>query len=220
MRTLLAFALALGWSLSASAATPGPAPAALQAELLQIQNDWAATNYLTQGDDRKATEFETLRQRTEAFEKAYPGRAEPLIWEGIVLSTYAGVKGGLGALSMAKQARAKLDAALKLDPAALEGSAYTSLGTLYYKVPGFPLGFGDSNKARQLLTAALKLNPKGIDPNYFYGEFLFEEGEYAAAIQALRRALAAPPRPNRDVADRGRRGEIEGMLAKAQRKLG
>jgi Tfp pilus assembly protein PilF len=220
MRTLLAFALALGWSLSASAATPGPAPAALQAELLQIQNDWAATNYLTQGDDRKATEFETLRQRTEAFEKAYPGRAEPLIWEGIVLSTYAGVKGGLGALSMAKQARAKLDAALKLDPAALEGSAYTSLGTLYYKVPGFPLGFGDSNKARQLLTAALKLNPDGIDPNYFYGEFLFEEGEYAAAIQALRRALAAPPRPNRDVADRGRRGEIEGMLAKAQRKLG
>lgn len=201
MRTLLAFALALGWSLSASAATPGPAPAALQAELLQIQNDWAATNYLTQGDDRKATEFETLRQRTEAFEKAYPGRAEPLIWEGIVLSTYAGVKGGLGALSMAKQARAKLDAALKLDPAALEGSAYTSLGTLYYKVPGFPLGFGDSNKARQLLTAALKLNPDGIDPNYFYGEFLFEEGEYAAAIQALRRALAAPPRPNRDVAD-------------------
>lgn len=212
MRTLLAFALALGWSLSASAATPGPAPAALQAELLQIQNDWAATNYLTQGDDRKATEFETLRQRTEAFEKAYPGRAEPLIWEGIVLSTYAGVKGGLGALSMAKQARAKLDAALKLDPAALEGSAYTSLGTLYYKVPGFPLGFGDSNKARQLLTAALKLNPDGIDPNFFFAEFLIERGDETQAKVYLAKAMAAPPRPGREDADAGRRIEIKALL--------
>ena len=59
--------------------------------------------------------------------------------------------------------------------AALDGSAYTSLGTLYYKVPGFPIGFGDHKKARQLLEAALKVNPDGIDSNYFYGEYLFDE---------------------------------------------
>ncbi len=220
MKGLIAMTLALFLGATAHAASPGPAPAALQSQLLEIQYEWARTNYLTQGESRKTAEFEALLKRAEAFETAFPGRAEPLIWEGIVLSSYAGAKGGLGALSIVKQARSKLDAALKLDPAALDGSAYTSLGTLYYKVPGFPLGFGDHGKARMMLLAALKLNPDGIDPNFFYGEFLFEEGNYAEAIKVLRKALAAPPRPNREIADQGRRGEIEALLAKAQRKLG
>jgi Tfp pilus assembly protein PilF len=137
-----------------------------------------------------------------------------------VLSTQAGVEGGLGALGLAKRARAALEAALKIDPNALEGSAYTSLGTLYYKVPGFPLGFGDHKKAKQMLEAALKVNPIGLDPNYFYADFLFGEGRYAEAIVHLEKALLAPPRPSRELADRGRRTEIETLLAKARAKLG
>lgn len=215
----VAVCAALTFSALTLAAPAGPAPAAFQTELLVIQNEWARINYLTE-EDRKADEFDALATRAEDFERAFPNRAEPLIWEGIVLSTYAGVKGGLGALSLARRARDKLEAALKLDPQALDGSAYTSLGTLYYKVPGFPLGFGDRDKARRLLETALKLNPDGIDPNYFYGEFLYEQGRHADAVASLRRALAAPPRPNRELADRGRRQEIEALLAKAQRKLG
>ena len=38
----------------------------------------------------------------------YPGRAEPLIWHGIILSSLAGAKGGLGALGLAKEARDQL----------------------------------------------------------------------------------------------------------------
>lgn len=219
MKTLLATALLMCASSFATAASPGPAPATLQTQLQEIQTDWAKTNYLTESQDRKAAEFEALAARAVEFERNFPGRAEPMIWHGIVLSSLAGAKGGLGALSVAKQARAKLEAALKVDPAALEGSAYTSLGTLYYKVPGFPIGFGNDDKARQLLQTALKHNPNGIDPNYFYGEFLLEDGAYAEAVQALRKALAAPPRPNRELADQGRRREIESLLAKAQQKL-
>ncbi len=218
MKTLLAITAALA-ACALAAAAPNPPPAALQEQLQQIHDDWARTNYLTEGADRKAAEFEALAQRAEAFRHAFPGRAEPLIWEGIVLSTYAGVKGGLGALGLAKRARDRLEAALKLDPGALDGSAYTSLGTLYSKVPGFPLGFGDDAKARRLLETALKLNPDGIDPNYFYGEFLYDEERYAEAVTALRRALAAPARPGRALADRGRRGEIEALLAKVQHEL-
>lgn len=219
MKALLATALLLCASSITLAASPGPAPATLQAQLQEIQTDWARTNYLTDSQDRKAAEFEALAARASAFERSFPGRAEPLIWHGIVLSSLAGAKGGLGALSIAKQARAKLEAALKLDPAALEGSAYTSLGTLYYKVPGFPIGFGNDDKARELLQTALKHNPEGIDPNYFYGEFLLEDGDYAAAVRTLRKALAAPARPNRELADQGRRREIEALLATAQQKL-
>ena len=38
-------------------------------------------------------------------------------------------------------------AAEKINPAALNGSAYNSLGSLYAKVPGWPIGFGDKAKA-------------------------------------------------------------------------
>lgn len=193
---------------------------AQQATLLSIQQDWAKVNYDVVDEDQKAAGFEALAQRAQSLVAASPGRAEPLIWQGIVLSTWAGVKGGFGALSLAKQARDALESALKIDPSALEGSAYTSLGTLYYKVPGFPIGFGDHKKARQLLEAALKVNPDGIDSNYFYGEYLFDEDRYADAVVYLNRALAAAPRPNREVADRGRRVEIESLLGKARAKAG
>jgi hypothetical protein len=58
---------------------------------------------------------------------------------------------------------------MAIDPRALQGSAYTSLGSLYYQVPGWPIGFGDDKRAEAMLLKALEINPDGIDPNYFYG---------------------------------------------------
>jgi tetratricopeptide (TPR) repeat protein len=193
--------------------------AAFNAELLSIQQAWAKVNYETPAGDAREQAFDQLEKRAESFTQQNPGRAEALIWEAIIESSYAGAKGGLGALGLAKEARGNLEAALKINPNALDGSAYTSLGTLYYKVPGFPLGFGDHDKARKLLTKALELNPNGIDPNYFYGEFLYEEGKYAQALQYLDKAAKAPPRPGRELADKGRREEIATLTAKVKKEL-
>lgn len=194
------------------------APAAFDAELLAIQTDWATANYSVPENQREAA-FDKLIARAAAFSKQNPKRAEPLIWEGIVLSTTAGVKGGLGALGLAKQSRAKLDAALLIDANALDGSAYTSLGTLYHKVPGFPVGFGSDKKAKEYLQKALQLNPDGIDPNYFYAEFLYDEDDYAGALQYLEKALKAAPRPGRASADEGRRQDIQKLMAKVRKEL-
>jgi tetratricopeptide (TPR) repeat protein len=204
-------------------ALAGPAladDAAFNAELLSIQQAWAKVNYETPAGDARAQAFEALEKRAEKFTQQNPTRAEALIWEGIIESSYAGAKGGLGALSLAKEARGNLEAALKINPQALDGSAYTSLGTLYYKVPGFPLGFGDHDKAGKLLTKALELNPNGIDPNYFYGEFLFEEGKYGEALKYLDKAARAAPRPGRESADKGRHAEINALTAKVKAKMG
>jgi tetratricopeptide (TPR) repeat protein len=196
-----------------------PAVSDFDAQLLAIQSDWANANYSIADSGQKKAAFASLASRAEQFAQAHPTRAEALIWQGIVLSSYAGAKGGLGALGLVNQSRDKLEQALKLEPEALEGSAHTSLGTLYYKVPGFPLGFGDEQKAKQLLESALKINPNGIDPNYLYGDYLFEQGKYADAVAHLNKARAAAPRPNRELADQGRRDEIDQLLAKARRKL-
>ena len=189
------------------------------AELLAIQQAWAVVNYETPAASREA-EFAKLEGRAEAFAKAHPERAEPLVWVGIVQSSHAGAKGGLGALGLAKKARASLESALARDPQVLGGSAYTSLGTLYYKVPGFPLGFGNKDKAQELLRKALSVNPDGIDPNYFYAEYLYEQGRYPESMQYLEQATKAPPRAGRELADQGRRGEIAALSAKVKAKMG
>ncbi|BEH12878.1 MULTISPECIES: tetratricopeptide repeat protein [Marinobacter] len=183
----------------------------VEIELAQIQQRWAEIQYQVQDRDKEKV-FEKLAAEAEAFVGRYPGRAEPLIWQGIVLSTYAGAKGGLGALGLVKQARASLEAALDIDPEALDGSAYTSLGSLYYQVPGWPLGFGDDGKARKYLQKSLAINPDGIDANYFFGDFLLDQGEPQRARIYLERVLMAPGRPGREVADQGRRAEAEARL--------
>jgi tetratricopeptide (TPR) repeat protein len=187
---------------------------AFDAELLSLQQAWAHVNYETPAGDAREDAFKQLETRAEKFTQQHPTRPEALIWEGIIESSYAGAKGGLGALSLCKEARGNLEAALKLDPKALDGSAYTSLGTLYDKVPGFPVGFGDEEKAGKLLQKALELNPNGIDPNYFYAEYLYGQGQPAKALQYLDRADKAPPRPGRESADKGRRGEIAALRRK------
>ena len=191
--------------------------AAMQEDVVQIRRQWERTKYQVPVKDQEAA-FEKLAKESERVMSAYPNQAEPAIWHGIVEASYAGAKGGLGALSLAKSARKSFEHALAVDPKALEGSAYTSLGTLYYQVPGWPIGFGDDKKARELLRKGLELNPTGIDPNYFYGDYLYRNGEYQEAEQYLNTALQAPPREGRKLADDGRRKEVADLLEKVREK--
>ena len=189
----------------------------LDEAIVQLQHDWAQANYHTPEDKQEAA-FLGLTERAQQVAGTSPDKVEAMIWEAIVLSGYAKAKGGIGALKYAKQARDLLLEAVKLNPKALNGSAYTSLGSLYYKVPGWPIGFGSKNKAREYLEKALAINPNGIDPNYFYADFLYEQGEYAKAVEYFNKALNAPGRAGREDADEGRRKEAAEGLARAQQK--
>lgn len=209
-------ATALGATLLAATAAAfagDPSP-----QVVAVRDRWAEVNYNTPKAQREAA-FEALAKQAAAAKAAQPKDAAALIWEGIVLSSHAGERGGLGALGLARQARADFEQAIKLDPNALDGSAYTSLGVLYYQVPGWPVGFGDDDKARELLRKGLQANPDGIDPNYFHGDFLRDQGDWKGAAAALEKALAAPPRPGREVADQGRRKEATALLAKVRAHL-
>ena len=202
MRTLLVLMMLL----------PFAAFAGVDEDVRDLQNQWAEIKYKRPAAEQEKA-FAELTKNAEAVRGRYPERAEAQIWYGIVVSTYAGARGGLGALSLAKEAKKAFEQALGIDPKALQGSAYTSLGSLYYQVPGWPIGFGDDARARELLEKALALNPDGIDSNYFYGDFLYRKGDREAARRALDKALKAPPRAGRELADQGRRKEIEALLA-------
>jgi tetratricopeptide (TPR) repeat protein len=201
--------------LAALALTSFAHAGTVEEDVVQLQHDWEVIRYQTPASEREKR-FEALAARAHQIVETQPQRAEPLVWEGIIVSSWAGEKGGLGALGLVKRAKAIYESAIQIDGKALDGSAYNSLGVLYYKVPGWPLGFGDKKRARELLEQALALNPKGIDPNFFYGEYLLETGHAAEAVVYLERALQAPARPGRQVADTGRREEVRALLEKAK----
>jgi len=182
---LLACAVLLGTSASR---------ADLTGDITHLQERWAEVNYQLEGKTKLAA-FEQLVADADRIKSANGNAAEALIWSGIIKSSYAGAKQALAA-----------------KPAALQGSAYTSLGALYYSVPGWPVGFGDDERAEQLLKQALVLNPDGIDSNYFYGSFLVTDKRYAEARTYLQKAQAAAPRPGRALADSGRMKEIADTL--------
>jgi tetratricopeptide (TPR) repeat protein len=192
--------------------------AALTPDVAQVRTDWAKIKYQMPKDQREKA-LEALAERAHQISQSSDKAAEPLIWEAIVLASLAGEDGGLGALSKVKEAKKLLEQAEKIDPNSLDGSIYTSLGSLYYQVPGWPIGFGNDDKAEQYLKKGLAINPDGIDANYFYGDFLLDQGKYHEAIAVLEKALKAPPRPDRPIADKGRRQEITADLEKARQKL-
>ncbi len=188
-------------------------------QISYLQNEWARIKYQTPDENTQLAALHKLEEHAAKVTATYSNKAEPKIWEAIILSTEAGIIKGMSALPKVKQAKALLEAAEAIDTNALDGSAHTSLGSLYYQVPGWPVGFGDDDEAERHLKQALQINPAGIDPNFFYGDFLLQDGRYDEAKAYLDRALQAPARPGRELADAGRRQEIKAALAKVAEKL-
>ncbi len=189
-----------------------------QQEMLQdvaaLQSEWARIKYQVSDEKLQLSAIEKLEQQAEQTSAKYADFAEPKIWQGIILSTDAGIVKGLSALGKVKEAKKLFEASLEQNPTALNASAHTSLGSLYYQVPGWPIAFGSDDKAEQHLKAALEVNPDGIDANYFYADFLMESKRYDEAKHYFEKALSAKPRAERPIADAGRRHEIELAMAK------
>ncbi|SHO57006.1 tetratricopeptide repeat protein [Vibrio quintilis] len=189
-----------------------PAQAAPDEQLSSIQKKWAECQYQSKDEDNQIYCMENLVKMSEKALKQQPERPDLKVWLAISQSSLAGADGGMGALSLVKSAKVLLEEVIEQAPDTLAGSAYTSLGSLYYKVPGWPIGFGSDKKAEKMLKKALTINPDGIDPNYFYGDFLAEDGRKKQAIEYLQRAAKAPPRPGRELADKGRQADIAKRL--------
>jgi len=214
MKPVRKFNLAL--AALALAATPTMVSAGLTEDVSTINNGWAHIAYEVKGSSTQTKALDALAKQAAALVARYPGKAEPLLWQGIVTSEQANRANIFHKLGLATRARDLIARAYKIDPKAANGGAAMSLGVLYYKVPGSPIGFGDKDRARTLLKEALALDPGGLDANYFYADFLLDQGDKAGARSFAQKALRAPTDPTRPVWDAGRRREVRALLAKAK----
>lgn len=192
----------------------------VNAAVLQLALDWEHIKFQETDKTLQEKQMAALADRAAQTVQQFQHRPEAEIWLGIIISEQASMASENGspfkALSFAKQARDILAKVVQTDPHALDAGAPTSLGVLYYRVPGWPVGFGDKTKARQLLEEAVKYAPKGLDANYFYGDFLMEQHEYAEATRVFKYALTLPPHPERPLWDKSRRLVMQQDLAKMQ----
>jgi tetratricopeptide (TPR) repeat protein len=210
-------ALALGTLLSlgsfAHAATPE--------ELVRpVQDRWAQIRYGLPERER-ASQYHALALQARELAETNPYLAEPLVWEGIVLAAEADAKGGLEEYWLARKAKASFEESLKLNEKALNGSAYIGLAMLHARGLVWPYGFGSKNRARaeKYFRKALAIDPEGIDPNFLYGEYLFKLYRLNEARDYLELALKARKRPGRELAEAGRREEIQALLATIEKDL-
>jgi tetratricopeptide (TPR) repeat protein len=210
--SFIALLVASPYTLSSQAAD------ALSPEVRRLQTKWEAIKFSVPEGDDQTSQMNALGDDADAVAARLPGMPEALIWDGIITSERASMASTFYALGFAKRARDILEQAYSLDPARLDAGATTSLGVLYYRVPGFPIGFGDKARARQLLEQAVKLAPNGLDAWYFYGDFLYTQSELPKADEVLRHALKIPQHPDRPLWEKNRRLVIEELLAKIEAK--
>jgi len=214
-KVVLAIVVAL--VLSAGRPVLAAGDPALNADILHLSLDWEHIKFEVENADQQEKLMAGVADRAAALTQKYPNQPEAQIWLGIILSEQASMANENGspikALRLASKARDILEEVEKTDAVAADAGAPTSLGVLYYRVPGFPIGFGDKTKARRLLQEAVANAPNGMDANYFYGDFLFQQKEYPQAAKVLQHALALPPHPDRPVWDKSRRLVIQQLLA-------
>lgn len=208
------FPIAFAAAALLACATPVLAAGSMAQDVRAINDSWAHITYEVRGSSTQTRQLDQLAKQAAVLVQRYPGKAEPLLWQGIVTSEQANRANFLHKLGLATRARDILARAYAIDPRAADGGVAMSLGVLYYKVPGSPIGFGDDAKARKLLKEALALDPDGLDANYFFGDFLVDQGENAAAKSYLQKALKAPHDATRPAWDAGRRREVQALLAK------
>lgn len=192
---------------------PVQAADAVANEVRRLQTTWEAIKFGIPEGEEQTNKMNALGEDADAVAARFPESVEIQIWDGIITSERASMASMFSALGLAKRARDILEQAYKTSPAKLDAGAPTSLGVLYYRVPGFPIGFGDKERARQLLEQAVKLAPTGLDAWYFYGDFLFEQKDYSKAAEAFRHALSLPQHPDRPAWDKNRQLVIEEKLS-------
>ncbi len=177
----------------------------------KLESDWAKAYYQQTHEQQKAS-LSALIKKVQTLSQQYPEAVEPKIWHAVLLSTQAANLPAFEALTALDNAKTLLEQSIKQNPNALAGTAFTTLGTLYFMAPPWPISFGDNEKARQMLLKGLEINPNGIDSNYFYAKFLLSQGQDQDALNYLKKALAAPLRTTQKFADTQLKQEVIAVL--------
>jgi tetratricopeptide (TPR) repeat protein len=189
----------------------------LSSSVQAIETEWASIYYKIP-KNKQETAYDALLAKTDQFAEQFPKSPDLLFWQAVIMATNAELQDGFTALKGIHKARDLLLEAIKINPQTANGSAYVTLGTLYYMAPKWPIAFGDTERAEKMFKAALKINPASIDANYFYGDFLLANNQPKVAQQYFEKALSSPTRKEQAFADNKLKDEVKLALANTKNR--
>jgi tetratricopeptide (TPR) repeat protein len=187
------------WFLALSGTSPWVwcEESALDQAIRKINHDWSEASYATPKEQR-SEKFARLLKDTHRLIDKYPKKAEPLIMEGLLLSSLAGLKQSLSSLSDIWDAEDRLKRALALDanPGTLGASAQITLAALYdcasHENQAYRVIMGDTankaNEVQPLFEQALKLQPNDLAVNFYVGLFWLGRSDFNQAVHYLEKA--------------------------------
>jgi tetratricopeptide (TPR) repeat protein len=205
---------ALAIALTVWSACPPTGPPNLDAEFASIAQGWDEARYGISDERTQIVALGLLTVQLASLAERYPCDARIRVWQGVILAGEADDSDWIDALRLAGEARSVLQS---VSGAPLDRDATimreVTLGALYAQAPPFPISFGDAREAEAHFRRALAVDPNGLEPNYYFADFLFRQHRYREANTVAQTALRAAPRANRDLGDRGERGDLTELLA-------
>ena len=102
---------------------PSAASAGMPEEVKSINDNWARISYQMNGSSHQTTALDQLAHQADQVVARYPKQAEPLLWQGIVVSEQANRANIFHKLGLATRARDILARAYAINPRAGNGGA-------------------------------------------------------------------------------------------------
>jgi len=158
----------------------------LEREFFEIAQGWDQARYAIQDEPAQLAALRELARRTEVLAQQFPNVARIRVWQGILLAGEADDSDWLAALRLANDSQ-RILLATEHEPLDRATTALleTALGALYAQTPQFPVAFGDRALAEAHLRRGLEADPAGLEPNYYYADFLYRQHRYDEAERAL-----------------------------------
>lgn len=97
-------------------ALPTIAHADMASEVKSVNDNWAHITYEIKGSSTQTKALDQLARQAATLVAHYPGKAEPLLWQGIVTSEQANRANIFHKLSLATRARDLIAKAYSIDP--------------------------------------------------------------------------------------------------------
>jgi len=163
-------------------------------KVFRLRNIYTFLYWYVLPPDKKEKAVKLGLKFSEETTSLFPRDPDGWLWKGSFLGLYGLMKGVLNVLNLAPRGLSYLLKAYKLDKTYLHGEPAIVLAKTLYKLPHFPVSYGDPEKARKLLSEAIS-----IDPDFPYGyvdlaELEAYEGNTLAALSYLTRLDDLHPR--------------------------
>ncbi len=146
-------------------------------------------------ESKKSKRIALYNSCLETADKALAGNADEVValyWKAVAMGKLSEEMGILNSLRMTRPMEKLFLRVIMLDEHYDNAGGHKALGRMYYRLPSFPVSFGNKEKALFHLKRALELYPHDIIARAFYADALYEMGKKQEAIRLAEAIVATP----------------------------